>query len=168
MVWTRAHIYEFIVWCGKPNAINNPPVITVVIGATFTLQDKNGSCLWQPGFLTFRFRYPPVIKHDNGKSPINEGFNRNIIDKLSIFHCYVWLPEGISWYLQIYTWDIVIELESYALLLGKKWHRPTLKSVKKASKFISSCIEQSNLIYSEFSHWKWWFSPPNQRYQWRL
>ena len=40
--------------------------------------------------------YPLVIKHGNGKSPINGGFNRKIIAKWSIFHCHVWLPEGKS------------------------------------------------------------------------
>ena len=39
--------------------------------------------------------YPLVIKPGNGKSPINGGFNRNITDKLSIYHCHFWLPEGM-------------------------------------------------------------------------
>ena len=44
--------------------------------------------------------YSLVIKHGNGKehgkSPMNWGFNRKIMDKLSIFPCHVWLPEGKS------------------------------------------------------------------------
>ena len=39
--------------------------------------------------------YPLVIKHGNGKSHTNGGFNRKITDKWSMLHCHVWLPEGI-------------------------------------------------------------------------
>ena len=38
--------------------------------------------------------YPLVIKHGNGKSPWNGGFNRKLTDKWSIFHCHVWLIIG--------------------------------------------------------------------------
>ena len=39
--------------------------------------------------------YPLVIKDGNGKSPINGGFNKNIIYKWSMFRCHVWLSEGV-------------------------------------------------------------------------
>ena len=39
-------------------------------------------------------RYPLVIKHGNGKSSINGGFNRKMTEKWFLFHCHVWLPEG--------------------------------------------------------------------------
>ena len=46
--------------------------------------------------------YPLVIKHGNGKFPINGGFNFNnkILDKWSIFRCHVWLPDGTMLYQQ--------------------------------------------------------------------
>ena len=40
--------------------------------------------------------YPLVIKHGNRKSPVNAGFDRTITDEWSIFHCHVWLGDGIS------------------------------------------------------------------------
>ena len=35
-----------------------------------------------------------VVKHGNGKSPINGNQIRKITYKWSIFHCHIWLPEG--------------------------------------------------------------------------
>ena len=43
-------------------------------------------------------RPPPVIKHGNGKSNVNGGLNGKLTDKWWIFHCHVWLPEGIWFY----------------------------------------------------------------------
>ena len=42
--------------------------------------------------------YPLVIKHGNGQSPMDRGLNRKITYKWSIFHCHVWLPEGMLCY----------------------------------------------------------------------
>ena len=47
-------------------------------------------------------QYPLLIKHGNGKSPVNGGFDRK-----RILHCHVWLPEGtsnspIKWYIHQY------------------------------------------------------------------
>jgi hypothetical protein len=37
-----------------------------------------------------------VIKNSKGKFPILDGsFNPTIIYKCGLFHCHVWLPEGI-------------------------------------------------------------------------
>ena len=41
--------------------------------------------------------YHPAIKHGNGKSPMNGGFNGKIIYKW-IVHSHLWLPEGICAY----------------------------------------------------------------------
>ena len=48
-----------------------------------------------------------IIKRGNGKSHVNGGFNGKIIHQWWIFHCHVWLPEGIvssdqSWSIQLY------------------------------------------------------------------
>ena len=43
-------------------------------------------------------KYPLVVRHGHGTSPINGGLIRtNISSKHGIFHCYVWLPEGTVW-----------------------------------------------------------------------
>ena len=39
--------------------------------------------------------YLLVIKHCNEKSSGNRGFHRKINDTCSIFHCHVWIPDGI-------------------------------------------------------------------------
>ena len=42
-------------------------------------------------------KYPLVMKHGNGKSTMNGGFNRKNIDKWAILHCHVWLPEDTKY-----------------------------------------------------------------------
>ena len=40
--------------------------------------------------------YPPVIKHGNGKLTLYEWFFPQKNNSCGIFHCHVWLPEGIG------------------------------------------------------------------------
>ena len=86
--------------------------------------------------------YPPVIKHGNGKSAMNGGFDRNItyIFQRSIFHCHVWLPEGILFYPFLVCWESM-----HAAAAARLWSTAQLNPMIQASHFTDD---------------KWWACQP--------
>ena len=67
-------------------------------GQVFLLAVMLGPTVWfktgPPKNWMIHLKYPLVIKHGNGKSPINRAFTGKIVYKQGIFQCYVWLPKG--------------------------------------------------------------------------